>query len=66
MDVNMNSIMGYPTDTIYSNGFNVNPVILIIIVIVLILYYAVFNIFFKNSRNSSNNSGTPNKSITFL
>ena len=39
MDVNMNSIMGYPTDTIYSNGFNINPIILIIIVIVLILYY---------------------------
>tara|TARA_Y100000389_G_scaffold177636_1_gene190093 strand:- start:881 stop:1738 length:858 start_codon:yes stop_codon:yes gene_type:complete len=66
MDVNMNSIMGYPTDTIYSNGFNINPIILIIIVIVLILYYAVFNKFGKNSRNSANNSGKPNKSITFL
>ena len=62
MDVNMNSITGFPTDTFYTPPFKPNPVILIIIVLVIIIYYSVFS----NVTGPAQNPNPNSKSMGFL
>ena len=62
----MNSITGFPTDTIYPSNLNINPIVLIIIAVVLVAYYVFFKKYGKNSLNSASNSGRPAKSIAVL
>ena len=66
MNVNMNSVTGFPTETLFPNGIHFNPILLTLIIVILILYYFVFKVFGKKSQNQSSTPSAPGKSISIL